>query len=126
LQIVETDRLLAAQERVNSVHVSPPVKEYILDIVGATRTHPDIAHGASPRATLAFLDAGKARAAIHGREYVIPDDVKSLAASILVHRLVLSTDADLSDVTSEEVVSDLIEQVDPPGADADAFLPAEE
>ena len=125
LQIVETDRLVAARERVSEIHVSEPVKEYILDIVAATRTHPDVAHGASPRATLAFLDAAKARAAIRGRAYVIPDDVKSLATSILVHRLVLSTDADLSDVTSDAVVADLLDQVEPPGPNADAFLPGE-
>lgn len=125
-QIVETDRLLEARESVREVHVAAPVKEYVLDIVGSTRTHPDIAHGASPRATLAFLNAGKARAAIHGREYVIPDDIKSLATSILAHRLVLSTDADLSNVASEQVVSDLIEQVEPPGIDADMFPPAEQ
>ena len=123
-QVVETDELLAARERSRTVHVAPPVKEYILDVVGATRTHPDVAHGASPRATLAFLDAAKARAAINGREYVIPDDVKALAHSILVHRLVLSTDADLSDVSSDDVVSDVLKQVEPPGHEADELIPS--
>lgn len=122
--VVETDTILAARESVSDVYVAPAVKEYILDLVGATRSHPDIEHGASPRATLAFLDAGKARAAINGREYVIPDDVKSLADSILVHRLVLSTDADLSDVSSAEVVAAIVDQVEPPGAETGKFSPA--
>ncbi len=121
-QQVDAATLLAARERVKNVHVASPVKEYILDVVAATRTHPDVAYGASPRATLAFLDAGKARAAIRGRAYVIPDDVKLLAENILVHRLVLSTDADLSDVTTADVVEAVLEDVEPPGAGAE-FVP---
>jgi len=60
------------------VHVADPVKEYILDLVAATRESPDVRHGASPRAALGFISTAKGRAAIHGREYVIPDDVKTL------------------------------------------------
>jgi len=123
-QVVDAADVLAARRAVREVHVSTPVKEYILDLVEATRTHPDVEHGASSRATLAFLDAAKGRAAIDGREYVIPDDVKLLAPSVLVHRLVLSTDADLSDVSRGDVVSDVLEQVEPPGADSGEFLPA--
>ena len=116
-QVVDVDALLAARKRVRDVHVAAPVKEYVLDVVVATRDHPDVVHGASPRATLAFLDAGKARAAIRGRGYAIPDDVKALARSILVHRLVLSTDAELSDVRPADVVEDVLEAVEPPGMD---------
>jgi len=73
-----------------------------------------VAHGASPRATLAFLNASKARAAIEGRDYVIPDDVKRLVEPILIHRLVLSTDASLSDVSAADVVTDIRTSVEPP------------
>ena len=125
-QVVETEELLAAREAVETVHVASSVKEYVLDIIEATRTHPDVAHGGSPRATLAFLNTAKARARIHGREYVIPDDVKALAESILVHRLVLSTDADLSGLSSEDVVSELVDSVEPPSGDTEAFLPGDE
>lgn len=125
-QVVKPENLLAARNQIQDIHVSDPVKEYILDLVAATRTHPDVAHGASPRATLAFLDAAKARAGINNREFVIPDDVKQLAENILAHRLALSTDADLSDVSSSDVVSRIISDVEPPGADADDFLPANE
>ncbi|MXV64204.1 AAA domain-containing protein [Natronorubrum sp. JWXQ-INN-674] len=117
-QVVEVSDLLEAREIASTVHVAPPIKEYVLDLVEATRTHPDVTHGASPRATLAFLDGAKARAAIRGRDYVIPDDVKGLAEPILVHRLVLSTDADLSDVSPNEVISEVVGSVEPPGADA--------
>lgn len=125
-QVVKPERLLAARNQIQDIHVSDPVKEYILDLVAATRTHPDVAHGASPRATLAFLDAAKARAGIKNREFAIPDDVKQLAENILAHRLALSTDADLSDVSSSDVVARIISDVEPPGADADEFLPTNE
>jgi MoxR-like ATPase len=99
------------------VYVDDAVKEYVLDLVAATRDDPNVEHGASPRAALAFLDAAKARAAIEGREYVIPDDVKALAEPILVHRLVLSADASLSDVSADEVVAEIENGVEPPGSD---------
>ncbi len=116
-QVVDREALLAARRVVEEIHVASPVVEYLLDIVAETRSHPDVAHGGSPRATLAFLNTGKARAAINGREYVIPDDIKALAAPILVHRLVLNTDANLSDVTAHDVVTDVLERVEPPSAD---------
>ena len=118
-QVVEPGSVLAARNRVSEVHVAPPVKEYVLDVVEATREHPDVVHGASPRATIAFLNAGKARAAIRGREYAIPDDVKALARPVLAHRLVLSTDAELGDVSATDVVDDIVETVEPPGTEPD-------
>ncbi|UTF54837.1 AAA family ATPase [Natronosalvus rutilus] len=117
-QVIDPAAIDAAREIVADVHVAPAVKAYILDLVAASRDHPDVTYGASPRATLAFLDGAKARAAIHGREYVIPDDVKALAEPILVHRLVLGTDAELSSVDTADVIADLLEEVEPPGAEA--------
>jgi MoxR-like ATPase len=111
---VTHDDLLDARDVVSDVFVADPVREYILDIVAASRDSPDVDHGGSPRATLAFLNAGKARAAIHGREYVIPDDVKALTHPILAHRLILSADADLSGRDVSTVVDDLLARVDPP------------
>ncbi|GAB3021803.1 AAA family ATPase [Natronobiforma cellulositropha] len=119
-QVVGRDAILAARETVKGVHVAPPLKEYILDVVAATREHPDLVHGASPRATLAFLDGAKARAAIRGRKYVIPDDVKALAEPILAHRLVLSTEADLSSVGADDIVAEVLENIEPPGAETSA------
>jgi MoxR-like ATPase len=111
---VTHDDLLDARDVVSDVFVADPVREYILDIVAASRDSADVDHGGSPRATLAFLNAGKARAAIDDREYVIPDDVKTLAHPILAHRLILSADADLSGRDVSTVVNDLLARVDPP------------
>ncbi|MFC6954597.1 MoxR family ATPase [Halorubellus litoreus] len=109
------------REVVAAVHVAPPVKEYILDVVRAVREHEHVDVGASPRAALTLLNAGKARAAIHGREYVIPDDVKAIALPTLRHRMVLNTDADLGGVSPEDVVEDVLGSVVPPeGATADS------
>lgn len=116
-QVVSPEDLLAARETVADVYVDDSVKEYILDLVAATRESPDVSYGASPRASLTFLHCGKARAAIHGRGYVIPDDVKSLATGVLRHRLVLSTDAELSDVSAADVVDTVLDSVAPPGAE---------
>ncbi len=124
-QVVEPDDLLAAREAVRQIHVDPKVKEYVLDLVAASREHPDVEHGGSPRASLAFLNAGKASAAIRDRGYVIPDDVKALAHPILAHRLVRSTDAELSTVSPVEIVDDIVSQVDAPsGAEVTTTTPA--
>lgn len=116
-QTVEPADVVAAREEVAAVHVAEPVKEYILDIVAATREHEDVRHGASPRGSLTLLDGAKARAAITGRDYAIPDDVKGLAESVLVHRLVLGTEAELGGVSPTDVVADVLGSVDAPSAE---------
>ncbi len=113
-QVITEADLRQAREQITEIYIDPAVKEYILDIVTATRTRSELEYGASPRASLAFLNTTKARAAIRGREYVIPDDVKALAEPILIHRIVRSTDAELSDITHEAIIADILEQVEPP------------
>ncbi|MFC6723303.1 AAA family ATPase [Halobium palmae] len=113
-RVVSSDDLKAARGAVTEVFIDEKVQSYILDLVEATRENPAVEHGASPRASLAFLQAGKARAAIHGREYVIPDDIKALATDILAHRLVLSTDAELSGDSVADIIEDVLSSVDPP------------
>ena len=113
-KVVGPNDILEAREVVTGVHVSDGVKEFVLNLVAATRESPDVEHGGSPRVSLAFLNTTKARAAVRGREYVIPDDVKALAKPVLIHRLVLSTDATLSDVTASEVVEGILDRVEPP------------
>ena len=115
-QVVSPHDILEARDHVGAVYIDDAVKEYILDIVEATRQSPDTEHGGSPRASLAFLNGAKAYAAIHDRAYVIPDDVKQLAEQVLIHRLILSTDAELSDLTTSDVVADVISTVAPPGS----------
>ncbi|WP_135306453.1 AAA family ATPase [Haloarcula amylovorans] len=125
--VVSTAEIQAARDVVTNVHVEDVVQDYILEIVAASRDHADVAHGASPRGSLALLHTAKARAAIHGRDYVISDDVKQLIDPVLRHRLVLTTDADLSDVTAANVIEDLRSSVTPPeGKVTDADLLTEE
>lgn len=115
--VITTAEILAARDTVSEVHVADPVKEYILDIVAATRTSSAVEYGGSPRASLSFLNAAKARAALRGREYVIPDDVKALAKPVLRHRIILSTGVELSERNADAVVEDIVESVAPPSAD---------
>lgn len=124
-QVVSPADIHDAREIVTAVHVAEPISEYLLDLVEATRTHPDVEHGASPRATIAFQNVAKARAAIIGREYVIPDDLKALANVALRHRLVLTTDAELSGVAPDEIIDDILSAVETPGADPEQLAGAE-
>jgi|APHM01.1.fsa_nt_gi MoxR-like ATPases len=117
-QVVTPETLVSARESVRDVFVADGVSEYILDLVTATRESPDVAHGASPRASIAFQHGAKAKAAIADRNYVIPSDVKELAPWVLRHRLVVNTDAELSDVTPEDVVENVCASVTPPGSGA--------
>jgi len=113
-QVLSPKEILSLREDVRAVHVADVVKSYLLDVVAAVRESTYVEAGASPRASLAFLHAGKARAAIHGRQYVIPDDINALVEPILSHRLVLSTDASLSDLSVEDVLTDALEDVPTP------------
>lgn len=122
-QVVDVDDLVAAREAVTKVFVSDAVREFLLDIVAATRNSPDIEHGASTRASLSLLTASKARAAIHGRNYVLPDDILTLVGPALTHRLVLSSDAQLSDRDVDEVIEEILEEVDTPEAKSPASSP---
>lgn len=118
-QVVTVKDILAAREQVRTVHVAESVKSYVQSLVSASRSHQDLTYGGSPRATLALLHTSKARAAIHGREYVIPDDVKELAVPVLRHRLVLSTEAELSNRSPVDVIRDLLDSVTPPSGVAE-------
>jgi MoxR-like ATPase len=113
-QVLSPDAIPGLRADVRDIHVADPVKEYILDVVAAVRDSMYVDVGGSPRASLAFLNAGKARAAIHGRDYVIPDDVNALIEPILSHRLVLSTDAGLSDLSATDVLDEAVSTVSPP------------
>jgi MoxR-like ATPase len=113
-QVLSRQDVQELRDAVMATHVAPAVKEYLLDLVRAVREDDHVDVGASPRATLTLLDTAKGRAAIHGRSYVIPDDVKTLAPQVLRHRLVLSTEADLGSVTADEVIQAVLDRVAPP------------
>jgi MoxR-like ATPase len=114
-QVVTVDELLAAQEQVKSVYVDELIKEYIVSLVDTSRHHPDVYLGASPRGSLALYKTAQAHAAIVGRDYVIPDDVKALAEATLAHRLIISPAARIKNVDPRELVHDLLDSVPVPG-----------
>ncbi|KDE56824.1 magnesium chelatase [Halostagnicola sp. A56] len=117
-QAVTIPEIIDARSKAMDVYTAEPVKQYILDLVEATREHPQIIHGASPRASITFLDGVKARAAIYGRDYAIPGDVKELAKSVLSHRLILNTDAELNDIRPETIIEEVVNSVELPDTDA--------
>jgi MoxR-like ATPase len=104
----------AAQEAVDAVRVDETVQSYLLKIIGGTRTSTDLRLGASPRATLALQHAAQARAAMSGRDYVLPDDIKQLAAPVLSHRVVLDSSAHLRGRTAEQAINAIISATDVP------------
>jgi len=101
---------------VRSVHVSTEVKQYVVDLANATRSTPDLRLGASPRASLQLLRASRAAAAIDGRDFVLPDDVQSLAVPVLAHRLLPTAEAQVARRTTEAVVTDLVARLPLPGS----------
>jgi len=109
---------------VRAVYAAGPVKQYVLDLVGATRQHEGVRLGASPRASLQLLRAAKAAAAMAEREHVLPDDVQSLAVPVLAHRLILSTESRLGGVTSEDVISEIVQRTAVPGGRVAVAPPA--
>jgi MoxR-like ATPase len=112
--VVSAEELLALQQVVKQVIVSEPVETYLLDVVHATRSQNVIELGASPRAALALEHAGQALAAINGRSFVRPDEIKRLAPSVLAHRVILSTQARLRGRVAEQTITDLIASIPTP------------
>ncbi|WP_165989238.1 MoxR family ATPase [Streptomyces sp. YIM 98790] len=103
-------------QAVREVHVSEPVRRYALDLVTATRQHPGLRLGASPRATLQLLRAARASAMLSSREYVLPDDIQHLAGPVLAHRLLPTAQAQLNRQTAEEFVAEIVQRTPVPGA----------
>lgn len=114
--VAHADEILKLIEAVRKVHVSEPVRRYAVELVAATRTHPDLRLGASPRATLHLLRAAKASAALAGREYALPDDVQALAVAVLAHRLLPTAQAQLNRRTAEQVVLEILQHTPVPAA----------
>ncbi len=96
---------------VENVHVSDEIGHYVVRLVRFTREHPQVSLGASPRAALALVKAAKARAVIYGRDYVLPDDIKALGGDVLVHRILIQPEAQLSGATGNEVVRQALSRV---------------
>jgi len=117
-QIVSIEELVEAQRAVRNVYVDDLVKNYIVDLVTTTRDHPDIYLGASPRGSLGLFAAARAWAAIEGRDFVVPDDVKLLAEPTLAHRLIVSPSARIKNVSPRQVIEDALRHTPVPGARA--------
>ncbi|MFN2464488.1 MAG: AAA family ATPase [Candidatus Dormibacteria bacterium] len=109
--VADEDDVRAAQEAIATVHVSLAVKEYVVALVGASRVHPELSLGASPRASLALMRLGQALAAEQGRDYVLPDDIKVLAEPVLAHRLVFKPSAEMRGADRGKLLADLIDSV---------------
>jgi MoxR-like ATPase len=112
--VATADQIQSLVDSVKAIHVAPALKHYLVDLADATRRHPNVALGMSPRATLALQRAARARAAAAGRTYIIPDDIKALADPVLSHRLVLSSDAQLQGINAGKVVADVLGAVPVP------------
>ncbi|NMB89682.1 MAG: MoxR family ATPase [Chloroflexi bacterium] len=115
--VIDIAELLQVQETVKSVYVSQGVKRYIVELVRSTRESNDIYLGSSPRGSLALFRATQARAALDGRDYVLPDDVKSLAEHVLSHRLIMEPAARLRDIDAELVIGDILKMLPVPGGE---------
>jgi len=112
--VVQAEDLLAMQTQVRSILVEDSVREYVVQVVRATREHPAVELGVSPRGTLALYKTAQALAALRGRSYVVPDDVKHLAPPVLTHRLIISPQTRLRGRRPEEVVAEIVDTVPVP------------
>lgn len=112
--LLTNEKLVAMQEEVERTYVQSSVVKYIVDLIVETRTNENIARGASPRATLAVTAMAKAMARLHGRDYVLPDDVQEVFTTTIAHRLILSTKAEASNLTAEMVLTEILKQVPAP------------
>ena len=112
--VLKIESLLHLQREVGQVHVEESVADYVLSLVRALRDHPNVAIGASTRGALALFKAGQAIAAVRGRDYVIPDDIKEMATYVLPHRVLIQPDSIIRGVTSESVVNSVLSSGDVP------------
>jgi MoxR-like ATPase len=115
--IVKLKEILQVIEAVKHIYISPAVKRYIVELTTRTRQSEDVYLGASPRGSLSLARAGQARAAMLGRDYVLPDDVQALAVAVLAHRIIVSPAARLRDLSSERIVMEAVQSTSVPGGE---------
>lgn len=113
-QVVDGRELLDLQKVVWEVHIDHTVRKYILSLIHATRDHPDLALGASPRGSLGLFKTAQAYAALQGRDFVIPDDVKKLVIPCLAHRVIVRPESSLRGRTARAILEDLLENIEVP------------
>lgn len=110
-KVAEGDLILTLQSEIWDVHLEETLQDYIVHIVNATREHPDLALGASPRGSLALYKTSQAKAAIAGRDFVIPDDIKALVPVTLIHRLIVKPEAELRGRNATVILDEILENV---------------
>jgi MoxR-like ATPase len=115
--VVTAAELKGCQEATKGVYVDPKVRAYLMQIVQETRQHEDLLLGASPRASIALFRCGQAMAALRGRDFVLPDDIKKIVAPVLAHRLVLKPESRLRRLTSDQVVDSIVAEIAVPSID---------
>jgi MoxR-like ATPase len=115
--VVDAATLIAMQRALEQVHVSDAIAGYIVDLVTATRDSKQLAVGASPRGSLALLKLSRAKAAVDGRDFVVPEDVKAVAVPALAHRLTLRPELWVQRIRGEDLVADALETVPTPPAE---------
>jgi MoxR-like ATPase len=112
--VVTADQILTLAAAVRGVDVAPSLRGYLVDLAEATRRHPHLGLGMSPRATLALQRASRALAASLGRSYVIPDDVKELVEPVLAHRVIVAPDAQVQGITAADVMDEILRELPVP------------
>lgn len=115
--VVGVDEMLSAQQKVREVVVSPDIKAYVVDLIQSTRDHPELYLGASPRGSIALFRTAQARAAMHGRGFVLPDDIKKMAVPVLAHRLIVGSAARIREIDSREIVREILDRIPAPGGE---------
>ena len=115
-QIMTADELVHIQQQIRAIHVDPSIREYIVAISNATRSHQNIYLGVSPRGSLALFRASQALAAMRGRGYVIPDDIKLLARPTLGHRIIVTPAARVRAITSTNILDEILQSIPVPNA----------
>ncbi|MDF1487913.1 AAA family ATPase [Tessaracoccus caeni] len=113
--VTTSDEVAAAVAALRQVYVAPAINEYIVNIVDATRSHPDLRLGASPRASLHLMRASRAVAVLEGRDYVIPEDVSRLSREVLEHRLLTTVEAQVAGRTPGRIIKSVVERIPAPG-----------
>ena len=115
--VITAGEIIQIQEAVKSVYVDDLIRQYIVTLTDATRGHDDITLGSSPRGSLALFRGAQAMALIRGRDFVLPDDVKELAAPMLSHRMIVSAAARMRGIGAKEIIDRVVDQVPVPGAE---------
>ena len=118
--VITVEELQQVMKEIRGIYVSKPIKRYLVDLVNSTRQSSDVYLGASPRGSLALFRTGQAVAALAGRDFVLPDDIKRLAVQVLAHRVIVGPAARLRELSAEKIVEEVLENLPVPGGDYQA------